>query len=220
MMDTKMILRTLCAAAVALIAAGCSSGGSTTGQFNTATAQHPSNWTATHYTDYYANPDSCTPCHGSSTDPTQAGGTSGVSCFGCHHPNGPNHPINWDLPANHGRQGAQLVAGDAFSIQGIASCQTCHGTDFKTAVYGNANSCYSCHTKAPHPDAPWGATNPPPDPSQPRHDETDPSNAPVCFTCHYAGSAINTQLGIAVVTPQQGAAPGCTNNTMCHGANP
>jgi len=217
-MKNSLLVRTLLAAAAALVFWGCSSSRGGASQYNATTGQHPANWTNTHYSAYLANPASCTPCHGSTSDSSAAGGTSQVSCFGCHHPNGPNHPANWAEYMQHGRNGAQLAKNSAdFSMQGFASCTVCHGADYATGV-GTTQSCYSCHTKAPHPDAPWGATNPPANPTiSVSHDQTDASNAPECFKCHAAGSTINLKLSIPVTTPASGAAPGCFNNTMCHG---
>jgi hypothetical protein len=218
-MRTSLTIRTLLAAAATLLLYGCASGQAGAPALTTATSQHPADWSTTHYAAYLANPDSCTPCHGSSYDPTQAGGTSGVSCFGCHHPSGPNHPSGWADPEQHGRQGAQAVYNSAaFSMQGMASCQVCHGTNYASGV-GVTPSCLSCHTRAPHPDAPWGvglAVGTPA--STPNHDETDASNAPACYQCHASGSSVNAALGLAPVTPAAGAQPGCFNNTMCHGA--
>ena len=219
-MNKGLIVRTFLAAAAALAFLACTSTSNTqlTTTANPITGQHPANWQTTHYAAYLAAPASCVPCHGSTTDAGGAAGTSQVSCFGCHHPAGPNHPAGWADPEQHGRMGAQLAANSAdFSMQGFASCQICHGQDFNTPV-GVTPSCLSCHTHAPHPDAPWGATNPPPAITSPRHDKTDQSNAPVCYTCHAAGSSHNPYNP---VTPAPaGTTPGCFNNTMCHGTNP
>ena len=103
-----------------------------------------------------------------------------------------------------------------FSNQGMASCTVCHGTDYKTGV-GYTESCYTCHTTAPHPPAPWGVGSA--NMTVPRHDQTDVSNASACIACHAAGSAINTTLGTNPVTPAGPTTPpGCYNATMCHGS--
>ena len=214
------LIRTLLAAAAVLALAGCSATGvPTAAMHDPVSGQHPANWTTTlHYTEFMKNPASCSPCHGSSVDPGAAGGTSKVSCFGCHHPSGPNHPAGWGDRINHGRHGAMApaVAGD-FTMAGMASCQACHGADFNTPV-GVTPSCLKCHTKAPHPDAPWGATIPLPDQAtSSRHDFTDQSNAPACFQCHFAGSPKNP-FNPPSPAPS-GTTPGCYNNTMCHGTS-
>jgi hypothetical protein len=107
----------------------------------------------------------------------------------------------------------------------MASCTPCHGTDFKAPMTITGNpattfTCYTCHTHAPHPDAPWGASNNPPAAgTAPRHDQVDASNVPVCYGCHAYGAAINP-VGLIITPAPAGTAPGCMNNTMCHGNNP
>lgn len=216
-MNKPFLIRTFLAAAAALAILGCSSSANPGApKQDPVTGAHPATWLAQdHWQEYLKNPSACTPCHGSTTDAAAAGGTSQVSCFGCHHPSGPNHPAGWADPMHHGRLGAQAAAdASAFSMKGMQSCQPCHGADYRSAL-GVTPSCYSCHTRAPHPDAPWGATNPPADgTTAPSHDRTDPSNAPACFQCHAAGSPNNA---INPVTPAPaGTTPGCFNGTMCH----
>jgi hypothetical protein len=132
-----------------------------------------------------------------------AGGVAKVSCFTCH-PNGVNHPDGWAAASQHGRRGAQLApdATDPKLMAGFAHCAKCHGSDFSGGISGV--SCKGCHTKAPHPDAPWrGSTT-----TLSNHDKTDINNAITCSGCHLSPQA------------PTGAAPGCYNNTMCHGSNP
>ncbi|MGA2079718.1 MAG: hypothetical protein ABSH53_03765 [Holophaga sp.] len=192
------------AVAIAALFLGCS-GGTSQAPTLSATGQHPADWVTTHPNTFYQNPAYCTTCHGSYTDPTQAGGISKVSCFGCHHPNGPAHPANWQDGDQHGLQGAMAVAGPT---SGMAYCTTCHNTDFAD---GPAISCYACHPGAPHPAAAdWTR---PTDPLI-NHAITNLSNAPVCYQCHAGGA--NSTLRPANPAPA-GTAPGCTNNTMCHG---
>lgn len=215
------VVGTLLTAAATLLLMGCSSSRSGAPQQNPVTGQHPANWTQNHPKAYLLDPDSCTTCHGSTTDAAAAGGTSKVSCFGCHHPSGPNHPANWSDHMQHGRNGAQLAANTAaYSMQGFASCQVCHGADYTTGI-GTTKSCFSCHTKgAPHPDAPWGATNPPANPAtSSSHDQTAVSNAATCYVCHAANSTINLKLNLGLANPAASTtAPGCFNSTMCHGS--
>ena len=148
--------------------------------------QHATSATLT----YIANggTSSCAECHGADL----SGGTSKVSCFGnpagCHH--GP--VANWATPAGHG-----ATANKTPGSSGFASCQVCHGADFRTPR-GDANrTCYSCHSLAPHPNGPWRSS------AGSTHTNSDPSNAPVCAGCHR-----NSNPGT----------PGCFNNTLCHGA--
>lgn len=157
--------------------------------------------------NYIANggTSSCTECHGSDL----TGGIARVSCFantaGCHH-----DPIpNWSTPAVHGAT-AKLAPGSS----GFAACQICHGNDFSGG--GADVSCFTCHgVSAPHAPKPWrtsaGTTF--------THTNTDPKNAPVCAQCHFLGSP-NNPAGHPSTPAPAGTAPGCFNNTLCHGANP
>jgi len=153
--------------------------------------------------NYIANggSSSCTECHGSDL----AGGISRVSCFGntanCHHGSTPN----WSTPAVHG-----AAAKKAPGASGFASCRICHGADFRTVRGGT--TCFTCHASAPHAPAPWRG-------SPFTHSNTDPANAPVCAQCHFLGSPNNPANHPATPAPA-GTAPGCFNNTLCHGENP
>ncbi len=191
--------------AVGLVAVltGCSGAGDKAPKFSPVQGQHPAGWVESHYKDYVKNPDSCRTCHGSTKDPAAAGGISGVSCFKCHI--GPDHPAGFAAGSAHGRNGAQLPPG---TFAGFASCAKCHGSDYKGS--GTAVSCMACHTTAPHPPKAWYSTSA----SLPNHDKTDAANAPECFKCHAAGA--NSTMK-PTVTPAPGTAPGCFNNTMCHG---
>jgi hypothetical protein len=215
-MKTHLLLRTLLAAAAALLVVGCASSTAGAPQQNPVTGAHPADWQTTHFSAYTLNPASCVPCHGSAADPSKAGGTSQVSCFGCHHPNGPNHPANWADRAQHGRLGAQAAydPSNPLGMQGFLSCTPCHGADFKTPI-GSAPTCYACHPAAPHGIPPWGGISTPPDPAtHASHVVTDESNAPVCFTCHAVGSPNNTSTPKTPAAPN--SPPGCFNGTMCH----
>jgi predicted CxxxxCH...CXXCH cytochrome family protein len=148
--------------------------------------QHATSATLTYISN--GGTSSCAECHGADL----SGGTSTVSCFensaGCHH-----GPIaNWATPAVHGATAKQAPGSPRF-----ASCQLCHGADFRTPRGDGNETCYSCHSLAPHPDGPWRSS------TGPTHTNTDPSNAPVCAGCHR-----NNAPGT----------PGCYNSTLCHGA--
>jgi predicted CxxxxCH...CXXCH cytochrome family protein len=146
--------------------------------------QHATSATLTYISN--GGTSSCAECHGADL----SGGTSLVSCLenpaGCHH--GP--VANWATPAVHGATAKQAPSSPRF-----ASCQLCHGADFRTPRGDGNRTCYSCHSLAPHPDGPWRSS------TGSTHTNTDPSNAPVCAGCHR-----NDAPGT----------PGCFNNTLCH----
>ena len=210
-MNQSLIVRTFLAAAAAMAFVGCSTGSPTAVQLNPATAQHPATWQATHYAEYLKNPDSCKPCHGSTTDLALAGGTSKVSCFGCHHPNGPHHPAGWADASSHGRAAAMSAPNGTTGMdaKGFASCTPCHGNDYISPV-GITPSCKTCHTTAPHPAKPWinGSS-----PLKPNHDKVDQTNAVECAKCHTHGANSS-------ITPKPpaaaGTSPSCFNGTLCH----
>ena len=170
-------------------------------------------WLLNHPAEYIKDRLRCSGCHGSATNPAASGGLVQVSCFNCHHPNGPGHRTGWALAGQHGRLGAQAVPKpaspvDALDGTGFASCTTCHGTTFAGGV---GPSCMTCHTKAPHPNRPWFIDT---DPSQPSHDRTDIGNLPACVACHLHGA----NSGIVPSNPAPpGTPPGCFNATLCHG---
>ena len=135
--------------------------------------QHATSATLTYISN--GGTSSCAECHGADL----SGGTSKVSCFGnpagCHH--GP--VANWATPPGHG-----ATAKKAPGSSGFASCQICHGADFRTPR-GDANrTCYSCHSLAPHPPRPWRG-------SSYTHINANAENAPVCAQCHFPGSPNN-----------------------------
>lgn len=72
-----------------------------------------------HGSDSSADPQNCKACHGEDL----AGGTSGISCAGCHH-------------------GWSGTHGEAFAAN-PDNCKACHGTDFKGGLI--APSCLYCH---------------------------------------------------------------------------
>ena len=160
--------------------------------------------------DYIANNGSsgCAECHGSDLK----GGISGVSCFtpasGCHHGPVPGWVASAPAAQQHG-----VSAKKAPGSSGFASCQICHGSAFSG---GGANiSCMNngalCHgaVASPHAPRPWlGGVY--------THTNTDTANAPVCAQCHYPNSPNNPADHPATPAPA-GTAPGCYNNTLCHG---
>jgi len=225
-MRQSLTVRTLLAAAAVLGFLACTSTANPQAiSQDPVTGAHPSNWLLVHWSAYVQDPNQCSPCHGSAlTQPTTTP-QSGVMCFGCHHPSGPNHPADWNLAVPTPAHGlaAMGVAGPAFDpaapafpMQGFASCVPCHGALYNNATGGAALSCYSCHTTAPHPPKPWGAGLGLPA-TQPRHDLVDGSNAAECFKCHANGS--NSDIK-PVVPAAPGTVPGCFNGTLCHTTNP
>ncbi len=202
------------ALALALLAWGCAGKAGPAAPFNATTGEHPADWVQVHYAGYVQNPDQCRSCHGSTTDPAQAGGIAKVSCFGCHVSGTLIHPAAavWTDHLQHGRNGAQLapVATNDTTVPvmaGFAHCQKCHGSTYDNGI---AVSCKSCHTKAPHPNKPWVNAST----SNSTHVETDLGNAPACAQCH----ALGANSDIQPLTPAAaGTAPGCFNNTLCHG---
>jgi hypothetical protein len=222
------IVRTFLPAAAVLLALGCSSSANTGAlPFNPATGQHPANWQTVHWSGYIQDPGQCETCHGTAAAAPAAAPLSGVTCFGCHHPNGPNHPADWNQPADgvpgdaptHGLTAIAAAsatfnpaAPDQSAYGGFATCTPCHGALYNNAAGTYAPSCYSCHTTAPHPPAPWGAGLGLPA-TQSTHDQVDPSNAPECAKCH-TGGANSTITPVSPAAP--GTAPGCFNGTLCH----
>ncbi|MBP1628504.1 MAG: cytochrome c, 15 heme-binding site [Holophagaceae bacterium] len=199
---TGQVFRACLAVLMGLLLWACSggSGGPSVNQ----TGEHPTGWLNSHWSAYAKNPDQCSSCHGSLTDSAAAGGITKVSCFTCH-PNGPGHPEGWASGLQHGRTGAEGVAGE---WTGQASCTKCHGSDYAGGIV--AVSCTQCHTAAPHPEAPWLSSTPN---SHASHNATDVSNAPECWRCHADGARLTTPTAPAPA----GIVPGCYNSTMCHG---
>lgn len=194
------------AALLLAVATACSDSQATAPSFDPVSGNHPANWAQTHWEAYTKDPAKCRTCHGSTTDPAQAGGISQVSCFKCHA--SPDHPAGWSAGLQHGRLGAQAQPG---SFSGFANCATCHGSDYIHGI-GTATSCLTCHTKAPHPDRPWLGGNA----GVSSHAFTHEENAAACAACHLNG-ANSTRVPSA--PPAAGAQPGCYNNTLCHDRN-
>ncbi len=210
MSKVKWMAGSCFAMALALLAWGCAGKAGPAPAFSTVTGQHPADWIQVHYAGYVQNPDQCRSCHGSTTDPAQAGGIAKVSCFSCHA-KGVDHPAGWADHMQHGRNGAQLapVATNDTTVPvmaGMSHCQKCHGSSYNN---GLAVSCKSCHTTAPHPPKPWD------DPTwvNSSHSATDQANAPACAQCHTGGANSDIQ---PVIPAPAGTPPGCFNGTLCH----
>ncbi len=161
---------------------------------------HPKGWVDVHPGQALSSLAVCQQCHEMSPLRT---GSLVPSCMSsaCHHAPVPG----WAVPGSHGlrAKAAQDATGG-----GLVACQMCHGANFAGGASGLA--CASCHgVKAPHPAKPWRAPGL-------AHSTTDPSNAPVCIQCHYPGSP-NNPAGHPATPAPAGTAPGCFNNTGCHG---
>lgn len=212
---TGMLAGTLAAAALALGLA-CSSG--PRGSQPNPTGQHPSDWVQTHWIAFNQNKTSCVPCHGSYTDPNSTGGTTGINCFSCHAQQNPVvyaplHPAGWQTIGNTPFHGT-FANGAASLSTGFAHCASCHGGSYNNAD-GKSQSCMTCHTNAPHPDKPWHGTTG----TGSNHARVDPSNVAECAKCHLNGANLDPNDLPFRGTPAPGAAPGCFNNTLCHGDN-
>lgn len=207
--------------AAAIVAAGCSTSASSGGggSVNHLTAQGtsvagwltpsgPSNHSRAATSSFIAtgNAGGCTECHGADL----LGGISRVSCTSnpaaCHHGTVANWVVQGSGVQAHGAAAKRGPGGSSFF-----SCRICHGGDFS----GGASklSCFPCHgAAAPHPAKPWRSTT-----GGSNHSSTDPENAPVCKLCHFPGSPNNPANHPSTPAPA-GTAPGCFNNTLCHGA--
>ncbi len=186
---------------------GCGSGTAT----GTATVAqyygnyHVPNWITEHPGQAMAGLDNCTKCHEISIIRVGSG-VPNCMTTGCHHKTVPT----WATAGTHGVRAK--MAKNASTGGSLASCQICHGKDFKGG--GTANACSTCHgVVAPHPVKPWLSTG-----TGSSHTTTDPSNAPICAQCHYAGSP-NNPVGHPASPAPAGTQPDCFNATLCH-ANP
>ena len=123
------------------------------------------------------------------------------------NPDTGKHDTGWESPDSHGAA-AKAAAG---STTGFAVCQECHADNFIGGISNitclNTAGCHGAAVSAPHSPKPWrGGTR--------THTNTDQSNAPICALCHTNGA--NSSLQPSPF--DSGAAPGCFNNTLCHGA--
>ncbi len=189
---------------LASLAAGCSTGTTTSGLgFVDASGNHTATFTANHPAFAVSDVAQCRDCHGDDL----TGGIANASCFtaACHHGTVPG----WASPGSHGAS-AKRAPGNS----GFASCQICHASDFTGDGSGfsclNNAACHGTGVQSPHPARPWLAA------TGSTHTNTDPANAPVCAACHFPGSANNPANHPATPAPP-GTAPGCFNNTLCHG---
>lgn len=201
-------------ALVLLAAAGCSN--SNPDAPPVMNGRHPVNWIQMHGASFLDNTGRCTPCHGDIKNPANTGGIAQVSCSGvsfngttCHAGGPYGHLNGFSDPAVHGAQAKSQPIG----AQGFDFCSKCHGYTFGGLSKLGSPACQSCHgIPAPHPK-PWIL----PSSSWPyTHTTTQVDNATVCARCHSNGQ--NSPLPTPSPAPPSGTAPGCFNNTLCHGA--
>lgn len=196
---------------VLFVAAGCSKSNPDAPPLRDG--QHPANWVQVHGLSYLDNAGRCTPCHGDPRDPSSTGGIAQVSCSRASfngttcHAGGPfGHPTGFAAPAVHGATAKSQPVG----AQGFDFCSKCHGSTFGGMSALGSPACGSCHgIDAPHPQT-WiiaSSTNPY------THTTTQVDNAVVCFRCHSNGQ----NSPIPPPSPPGTGAPGCFNNTLCHG---
>jgi len=194
-------------AAFVITLISCASGLDSAPKVDSLLGTHPNDWAKSHGSDFLKNTSGCNTCHGSVTDRASSGGISKVSCFNCHH-NGVSHTSGFASASGHGRNAAQLVPSSGLTpMAGFASCKKCHGDDY--SGYGDAVSCMACHTKAPHPDAPWTGKNI----DVVSHTFTAVENMSACAQCHTGGANSTLKPSTA---PPPGTPAGCFNNTLCH----
>ena len=203
---TGRTLQLLSALIFMAAALGCSSGSNTSGTALVDTSgNHSVSFMAAHPGIAVSSADQCKSCHGDDLK----GGIAKTSCFtaACHHGTIPG----FALPASHG-----ATAKKAPGNSGFAACQICHGTSFAGGGSGvscmNNAACHGSGVNAPHPAKPWHSS------TGQNHATVDPGNAKVCSGCHFSGSSANPPNHPSAPAPA-GTAPGCFNNTLCHGAD-
>jgi predicted CxxxxCH...CXXCH cytochrome family protein len=164
---------------------------------------HAAGWIDTHPGSAIAGIDNCTRCHEISVLKVGSGIPTCMTT-GCHHQTVPG----WANSDVHGARAK--VAVDALTGGSLVSCKICHGNDF--AGGASAKTCSTCHgVNAPHPPKPWRTSGG----TLWSHTSTDTSNAAVCATCHFPGSA-NNPAGHPATPAPAGTQPGCYNATLCH----
>jgi predicted CxxxxCH...CXXCH cytochrome family protein len=215
----KCLFKTLLAGLAVMSLFACSKANDRAPNIDPRTGKHPAGWAAadtggSHPAAYLLVPTSCYQCHGKDLK----GGISAVSCFSASrsgincHPAGPSgHPAGWDAADAHGAAAKALLGGS----NGMPHCGLCHGADF-SGGFANKScldtaGCHGAGVLAAHSPKPWrdvgrnGART---------HTSTDESNAPACAVCHLGGANSSRQ---PVPAAPAGTAPGCFNNTLCHG---
>ncbi len=164
--------------------------------------------TRTHTNTDSSNAPVCAGCHTNGANSTRAPfagepvGTTG--CFNASLCHGQvSHPAGWNDPGQHGASAKAAPSGNS----GLEYCKICHGTDLHGR--GIVNSCFSCHTTAPHSPVPWRKTLAAP--TGRTHSTTATGNAPTCGGCHYLNARRTTPTPLPA-----GVTPTCFDNTLCH----
>ena len=215
----KSVHKSALVACLFLVASACSTGNDRAPNIDPRTGKHPTAWAVAnvggnHPSAYLAGPSACFECHGKDLD----GGISKVSCFSASrsgiacHPGGPSgHPDGWAAADVHGAAAKAVSSG----IRGFAHCQICHGSDFLGGMAKksclNTDGCHGAGVLAAHARTPWRDVG---NTGARTHASSDVSNAAACAVCHANGANSSRTPSPA---PPAGTAPGCFNNTLCHG---
>ena len=212
----KYTLKAVLLTFAAVLLFSCSKGNDKASNIDPRTGKHPAGWAVVgggkHPQAYLSASSSCYECHGKDL----SGGISSVSCFSASrsgiscHANGPGqHPAGWSDAAAHGAHAKSIETG----ADGLTRCQVCHGSDFAGGIVKktclNTAGCHGAGVKAPHAAKPWLSRL-----EASTHSNTDAGNAAACAVCHAAGA--NSTRTPATPAPAA-TAPGCFNNTLCHG---
>ena len=194
----------------------------------TSNSPHASQWrtgdTYVHTTTAEGNASVCAYCHRDGANSPIAApsppapASTAPGCFNgtlCHasvvpHPVGATWVATPPAAQPHG-DAAKATPG---STAGFTYCQACHGTGTNFSGGSSGVSCYPCHgASAPHAPAPWRASA---GSTYTHTDTVETGNAAVCAFCHFPGSP-NNPAGHPATPAPTGTAPGCFNNTLCHG---
>lgn len=141
---------------ILVLALGCNSDGTDSGELFSSAQGHPENWVNPEFkdTDEYhtseviVDPDQeiydfyfCRECHGDELD----GGVSSISCYSCH--NGPEglqgHPSGWRVYYD------PFLFHERYADQYLVSCtaSACHGGDLTGGDLGPTCFASECHTE-------------------------------------------------------------------------
>lgn len=154
---------------------------------------HPAGWddpaSPAFHGDYLDSLDgdysSCVTCHGANLD----GGTSQVSCYGCHgsypHSAKPGW-LNENAPDFHG---AYLKTKN----WNVDECATCHGSQFDGGTSGVA--CFTCHDSFPHSAKFASSTG-----YHPGYLQNGLYPLPACQSCHGASYSGGARVDVSCMT--------------------
>lgn len=221
---------------VFLALCACSSQNSEAPAF--ANGKHAADWVNMHGDAFLTNDQQCRQCHGDNLEGGIAapGGSSGPTCFSaeyesvvCHGDTGPfGHPGEFVNSHNvHVLRYPQLTVEGP---QGFEECVDCHGKDFQGrpvpqpsgSKENSANCLTQCHGNPENPVFTYVGGEPAPHSGAGEWDEThsstDQENAEACAECHRNRGDFRTDVwGDLPFQYDPETAPGCFNNTLCHG---